>query len=577
MKPFATKPFAMKTDPLTGEEYLEVELRGQQLLKHPLLNKASAFSAQERLTLGLSGLLRPIVSDLETQRKRSYEMFSRKTDEIEKYIFLQALLNRNETLFYSLLSAHLSEMLPIVYTPTVGKACMMLSHITRDYRGIYLSPENINDIDHILRDVPLPDVHLVVVTDGERILGLGDLGSDGMGIPVGKINLYVAAGGLHPACCLPFCLDVGTNNERLLDDPLYLGYRKRRLEGKEYDEFIEKFVMGIKRNFPHALLQWEDFAKHKAFKLLDRYRERILSFNDDIQGTGSVAFAALMTAMKIKKQRFNDQRFVVAGMGQAGSGIACNILNMLKAEGASDEEARSKIFAIDAPGLLLEDSPGLDDVQKEFAKSRAAVASWKLQSPGRISLLDVIRNTKATVLIGVTAQKGLFDAEVLRQMAKNDAQPVIFALSNPTSKSECTPQEVADATEGRGLIATGSPFEPVEYGGKKLMTCQCNNMFIFPGVGLGALVSRSTKVTQAMFLAASRAVSALVTEEQCSRNMLLPDLTNIRNVSFHVAKAVALEARDSGIGRILSDDEYDRVIRKAQWEPHYYPYRPAHE
>jgi malate dehydrogenase (oxaloacetate-decarboxylating) len=568
------KSYSIKIDPLINEEYLEVQFKGQQLLTDPFLNKGSAFTEEERIRLGLVGLLRPTISDIETQSIRSYEMYSRKQDDIEKYIFLQSLLNRNETLFYNLLSKHLIEMLPIVYTPTVGNACLMLSRITREYRGIYITPQNITNIDEIFQDVSLPEVCLIVVTDGERILGLGDLGSDGMGIPVGKINLYVAAGGLHPACCLPICLDVGTNNERLLNDPLYLGYRQKRLSGKEYEAFIERFVLGVKRNFPNALLQWEDFAKHTAFTLLERYRDRILSFNDDIQGTGAVSLAALISAMSIKKQRFSDQQFVIVGMGQAGAGIATNIRNMLIEEGLSPEQAGRKIFAYDFPGLLLEDTPGLSDSQKRFAQKKEAVSGWKLDVPSKISLLDVVRNSKATVLIGVTATNGLFNAEILGQMGKNDARPVVFALSNPTSKSECAPQEVAMATNGKALVATGSPFAPFAHEGKEFVTSQCNNMFIFPGIGLGALVSKSPKVTTKMFLKASIALSGLVTEEQRSRNMLLPALTDIRDVSARVAKAVAIEARDSGLGRLLSDDEYERVIRKAQWEPQYYTYKP---
>ena len=568
------KSYSIKIDPLINEEYLEVDLRGQQLLSDPFLNKGSAFTEEERLRLGLAGLLRSNISNIETQSVRSYEMYTRKQDDIEKYIFLQSLLNRNETLFYHLLSEHLIEMLPIVYTPTVGQACMMLSRITREYRGVYVSPTNIANIDEIFQGVSLPEVSLIVVTDGERILGLGDLGSDGMGIPVGKINLYVAAGGLHPACCLPICLDVGTNNERLLNDPLYLGYRQKRLTGNEYDAFIERFVLGVKRNFPNALLQWEDFAKHTAFKLLGRYRERILSFNDDIQGTGAVALAALMSAMSIKMQRFNDQRFVIVGMGQAGAGIAMNIRNMLMEEGAPPDVAGSKIFAYDFPGLLTEDTHGLADYQLPFVQKKGATAGWTLDSPDKISLLDVVRNSKATVLIGVTATSGLFNAEILNQMAKNDDRPIVFALSNPTSKSECTPQEVVTATKGRGLIAMGSPFEPCEYEGRTFVTSQCNNMFIFPGMGLGALVSKTSKITTKMFLVASKALSGLVTEEQRKLNMLLPQLTDIRGVSAWVAMAVAIEARESGLGRLLSDEELDRMIRKAQWEPHYYHYKP---
>ena len=347
------KTFSLKVDPLTNEEYWEVYLRGQQLLNEPLLNKASAFTQEERLSLELSGLLRTGVSTLELQVQRSLDSFRRKPDDMEKYIFLQGLLNRNEVLFYRLLGDNLTEMVPIVYTPTVGQACLELSHITRRYRGIYLSPESIANIDQIFQGVSLPSVNLIVVTDGERILGLGDLGSDGMGIPIGKVTLYVAAGGLHPGCCLPMTLDVGTNNPRLLDDPLYLGWRHPRLEGDEYWDFIEKFVLGVRRNFPEALVQWEDFAKHKAFTLLERYRDRVPSFDDDIQGTGAVAASALTTAMRIKKRRMADQRIGIVGMGQAGIGIATNVLALLRAEGLSEAEALSRIYTCDTPGLLV--------------------------------------------------------------------------------------------------------------------------------------------------------------------------------------------------------------------------------
>jgi malate dehydrogenase (oxaloacetate-decarboxylating) len=567
------KTFSFKIDPLTGEEYYEVYVRGQQLLNEPLLNKASAFSIDERHALDLGGLLRPGLSTIETQMERSLEMYHRKPDDLERYIYLQALLDRNETLFYKLLSDNLTEMVPIVYTPTVGTACQQLSHITRRYRGVYVTPENINNIDQILQSISLPQVSLIVVTDGERILGLGDLGSDGMGIPVGKVNLYVAAGGLHPACCLPITLDVGTNNERLLRDPLYLGHCCGRLTGKPYDDFVEKFVLGVRRNFPEALIQWEDFAKHKAFTLLERYRERVLSFDDDIQGTGATALAALMTAMRIKKSSFKEQRFVICGMGQAGAGIAMNIRTMLREEGLNDEEIRRRMFAIDQPGLLFLDTPGLEDQQRPFAQTRASVADWKLDTPNKIGLLDVVRNSKATVLVGVTAKPGLFSKEVLEQMAKNDERPVILPLSNPTAKSECTPEDVAKATDGKGLVATGSPFAPVEFAARRIVVSQCNNTFVFPGVGLGALVSKSPKITDEMFLAASKALSCQVSAKQRQDGHLLPEIKDIRKVSKEVAKAVAIQAREEGLGRLLEDDELDVLVTKAQWAPQYRPYR----
>ncbi|MCX8009951.1 MAG: NAD-dependent malic enzyme, partial [Ignavibacteria bacterium] len=478
------KTFSIKIDPLTNEEYYEVYLKGQQLLNDPLLNKASCFTQEERITLNLEGLLRSAVSTIEVQLERNLEMLERKPDDMEKYIFLQGLLNRNETVFYRLLIEHLEELLPIVYTPTVGKACQQLSHITRRHRGIYISPLNIANIDKIFQSIHLPMVYLIVVTDGERILGLGDLGSDGMGIPVGKINLYVAAGGLHPACCLPVCLDVGTNNEKLLNDPLYLGYRHHRLEGTEYEEFIEKFIIGVKQNFPHALVQWEDFAKHKAFMILQRYRDRILSFNDDIQGTGAVALSALITAMDIKKCKMKDQKFVIVGMGQAGFGIAKKIKSTLIEEGLSEDEALQRIFAIDMQGLLIDDIPNLEPQLKQFAQKRASISNWKLENPNTISLKDVIINSKANVLIGVTAQPNLFNRQILELMTKNDEKPVIMPLSNPTSKSECTAEDVFKITKGKGLMAAGSPFEPIITESGQFMTSQCNNMYIFPGVGL---------------------------------------------------------------------------------------------
>jgi malate dehydrogenase (oxaloacetate-decarboxylating) len=569
------KTFSFKLDPLTSEEYGEVYLRGQQLLADPLLNKASAFTEEERLALDLGGLLRTGVSSLDNQVQRTFESYQRKPDDLEKYIYLQGLLNRSEVLFYRLLLDNLTEMVPIVYTPTVGQACLQMSHITRRYRGLYLSPENIGNVDRIFQSISLPSVSLIVVTDGERILGLGDLGSDGMGIPVGKVTLYVAAGGLHPACCLPLTLDVGTNNPQLLADPLYLGWRHPRLEGAEYDEFIEHFILGVKRNYPEALVQWEDFAKHKAFTLLDRYRDRILSFNDDIQGTGSVTLASLISAMRIKGERFADQRFVIAGMGQAGTGIAFNIRTALRDEGVSDAEMARHIFAVDQPGLLVKGMAGLSKWQEDIATDGAALAGWVRRSSDRIDLSEVVKNVKATVLIGVTAEPGLFSREILLQLAQHTTRPVVLSLSNPSSRSECTPQEVADATRGLGLMATGTAFPDVHFEGRVIAASQCNNMYVFPGVGLGALVSKTPRVTNAMFLAASRALSDLVTPAQRAQGLLLPEMRDIREVSRVVAVAVAKEARDAGLGRLLDDQALESLVARAQWQPQYMPYRPG--
>jgi len=567
------RTFSFKIDPLTGEEYYEVYARGRQLLNDPHLNKASSFSPEERATLGLDGLVRSAVNDLDTQVRRAYEAFLHKPDDLEKYIFLVALQDRSEVIFYKLVTDHLKEMVPIVYTPTVGTACLQMSSIQRRFRGVFITPENIGHIDQVFQNITLPQVDLIVVTDGERILGLGDLGSDGMGIPVGKVSLYVAAGGLHPHVCLPVCLDVGTNNQRLLDDPGYLGYRQPRLRGEAYERIVETFVMAVKRHFPDALLQWEDFGKSTAFKNLERYRDRILSFNDDIQGTGSTALAALMTAMRIKKGRFSDERYMIVGMGQAGTGIAMNILAALENEGLSREEAASRIFAVDMQGLLVEGDTALEEPQRPFAQTRAAVADWKLETPGRIGMMDVVRNGRPTVLVGVTAQTGLFNEQVLQEVGRNTERPIVFALSNPTSKCEATPEQVWKATDGRGLVATGSPFPPMEWNGRTLRSSQCNNMYIFPGVGLGALVARASKVTDGMLLAASRAISEMVTPEQEAQGLMLPPMEEIRRASAEVAFAVARQAREEGLGRRVSDEDLRRVVEKAQWNPHFVPYR----
>ena len=569
------KNFAFKIDPLTGEAYYDVYLRGRQLLNDPHLNKAGGFPAEERVSLGIHGLVRSGESSMDAQVDRAYEAYEKKQNDLDKYIFLIGLQDRSEVLFYRLVAEHLTEMVPIVYTPTVGLACQQMSHLQRRYRGLYITPQNIDDLDTIFQGISLPQVNLIVVTDGERILGLGDLGSDGMGIPVGKVSLYVAAAGVHPCVCLPISLDVGTNNQSLLDDPLYLGLRQPRLRGEAYETFIEKFVLGVKRNFPECLLQWEDFGKSTAFKNLDRYRDRILSFNDDIQGTGATALAALMTAMRIKKSRFQDERFLIVGMGQAGSGIALNILAALKAEGLTAEEARAHVFAVDQQGLLVEDDPTLEAPQRPMAQRRAAVAGWKTATPGKITMPEVVLNGKPTVLVGVTAQPGLFNAEILAQVGATTDRPIILALSNPTHKCECTPEAAWEATDGKALVATGSPFKEFSLGGRKLVSSQCNNMFVFPGVGLGALVVQAAKVTDEMFLAASKAISEMVTPEQEAMGMMLPPMEVLQEVSFQVALAVAKEARDAGLGRVLDDERLAKLIRKAQWTPHFAPYRAA--
>ncbi len=566
--------FEMRVDPLTHEIYYDVSLRGRALLFDPLLNKDRAFPHDERADFNLIGLLPDTIGTLEDQVTRNYESYLSKPNDLEKYVFLLSLLDRNETIFYALLTQHTEEMLPIVYTPTVGLACLKLSHIIRRYRGIYITPQNVNDIEQILQNVGLPNVSLIVVTDGERILGFGDLGADGMGIPVGKLALYVAGAGIHPASTLPVCIDVGTNNERLLNDPLYVGVRSQRLIGQAYYDVIERFVQGIRRVFPRALLQWEDFGKGNAFNLLKNYQNRILSFNDDIQGTGSIATAALASALKIKKGHLAKERIAIYGFGQAGSGIANSIATLLqKEEGISIEEARKRIYAVDINGLMIEGDKA-EEYQKNFLQPKSAIANWPIDKTKSPQLEDVVKHGKITILIGVSAQPGIFTDKILRQMAANTDRPIVFALSNPTSKCETTPQAVMAATEGKALMATGSPFAPVEGpNGKSIHISQCNNMYVFPGVGLGAIVCQATKVTPAMFYAASQAVSDSVTENQRAEGHLLPQLTDIRDVSLKVAVEVAKQARQEGIGMNVSDERLAELIKKAMWKPHYYPYR----
>lgn len=564
--------YSKKVDPFTNEEFIEVPFKGLILAEHPIYNKGTAFPADERENLGLQGVFPETVSNLDLQKKRTYESFCMKPNDLEKYIYMLSLQDRNETLYYALILDHLTEMLPIIYTPTVGQACQQFSHIFRRPRGLYVTANNIQNVDKVLSNASFSNVSLIVVTDGERILGLGDQGAGGMGIPIGKVSLYVAGAGLHPAYCLPILIDVGTNNEKLLQDPLYIGIRKKRLIGDAYDEIIEHFVNAIRRRFPNALLQWEDFGKNNAFRLLDRYRERICSFNDDIQGTGSISMGVLLSAMKIKKEKLSKQRFVLFGQGQAGVGIARQILTGVMEEGLSENKARERIFGVDKDGLLVEGMKVTEE-QKPWVKDRAMVDGWQLSDPNKINLLDTVRNAKATVLIGVTGQTGAFTEDVLAQIAKNCQLPLIMPLSNPTAKAECTPEFACQVTKGNCLVATGSPFKPVMIKGKERAISQCNNLYIFPGVGLGALVVGTPKVTNQMFMAASRALSNAVSEEELKAGQLLPGIENIREVSVQVALAVAKEARETGLGIRADDEHLLKMITNAMWKPKYLPYR----
>ncbi len=564
--------YILQRDPFTGEEYVEVPFKGRRLVEHPIYNKGTAFTQEEREAFELFGLFPETVATLEIQTRRSYGHYLSKSEDLDKYIYLLALQDRMETLFFRLLLDHLEEMLPIVYTPTVGLACLKFSHIYRRPRGLYITPSNVHHIDRILANAPFSNVMLIVVTDGERILGLGDQGAGGMGIPIGKSNLYVAAGGIHPAYCLPVLIDVGTNNENALADPLYIGVKQRRLTGHAYYDIVERFVQGVRRVFPRAIIQWEDFGKHHAFELLQCYRNRVCSFNDDIQGTGAVATAALLSAVKIKKERLQDQRFVIFGQGQAGIGIARQILTGLKEEGLPEKEAQDLIFGIDKDGLLVEGMT-VSDEQRAWLKPLAQVADWNVADRGNITLLETVSNAKATVLIGVTGQAGTFSEEILRVLARNTDMPVVLPLSNPTSKSECTAEEAFRFSGGKCICATGSPFPPVSIGKEKRFVSQCNNLFVFPGIGLGALVSGTPVITDQMFMDASRAISDMITPQDLEQGKVLPAITDVRSVSAKVALAVAKVARNTGLGLRADDEHLKTMIASAMWDPKYLPYR----
>lgn len=564
--------YTVKLDPMTGEQYVDVPFKGRDLLENPVYNKGSAFTAYEREQLALEGILPEHSLSIEEQHGKVYENYSKQTSDMERYIYLLNLLDRNETLHYHLVLKHCEEMLPIVYTPTVGQAAKTFSHIFRKPRGLYVPASKVNEFDTILSHAKFENINLIVVTDGERILGLGDQGLGGMTIPVGKTSLYVVGAGLHPALCLPILLDVGTNNDSIRKDKLYLGLKQKRLTGKAYDDVIEEFVKSVKRVFPHALLQWEDFGKNNALRILNQYRERILSFNDDIQGTGAITFATIYGALRAKGEKLKNQHFAFFGFGQAGYGIANMVVKGLVEEGLTVDEAKERIWPIGSRGLVFDDMKP-HEYQAPFARKRSDVSGWKTKQKGKIGLYDTVVNAKATVLIGTSGMSGSFTQDVLVQMSKNAERPIILSLSNPTKNSECTPEEAAKATKGKCFIATGSPFPPVTLMGKKVKVPQCNNMYIFPGVGLGSIVSMATKVTDEMFVAASKALASMVSKQEAERGELLPEIDEIRKVSAKVAFAVAREARDSGIGIRLSDEDLKKLVKHSMWQPRYLPYR----
>ena len=536
--------------------------RGVALLRDPALNKGTAFTGPERDALGLRGLLPPHVCTQEDQVARVLGNFHRLQTPLAKYILIEALQDRNEALFYRLIMENPDEMMPIIYTPTVGLACQKFGHIYRRPRGLFVSAADRGRISQVMRNWPHREASMIVVTDGERILGLGDLGANGMGIPIGKLALYTACAGLHPRRCLPVMLDVGTNNESLLNDPLYLGLRQKRLAGAALDEIVEEFVEATQEVFPGIVVQFEDFANHNAFRLLKRYRDKVCCFNDDIQGTASVAVAGIFSALRVTRRKMTEQTFLCLGAGEAATGISDLLVSAMVDEGMAEPDARRRCWMVDSKGLVVASRSGLAEHKKPYAHDHAPVADF----------LGAVKALKPTAIIGVGATPGMFTREVVEEMSRLNEHPIVFALSNPTSKAECTAEQAYAWSGGKALFASGSPFDPVTYDGRRYVPRQGNNSYIFPGVGLGVVAVRSTRVTDEMFMAAARTLAASVGEDDLAQGSLYPPLNRVREVSAHIATSVAEVAFRNGLAEIDRPDDLLEYIRSQMYEPDYTSY-----
>jgi len=536
--------------------------RGVEWLNTPVFNKGTAFTEAERDLLGLRGLLPPHVQSMEEQVRRVMDNFRSKSSDLERYIQIAGLQDRNETLFYRVVMDNLEEMMPIIYTPTVGKACQEYGHIFRRSRGLYITVNDRGHVEKVLQNWPTSDVKVIVVTDGERILGLGDLGASGMGIPVGKLSLYTACAGIHPTQCLPVMIDVGTENAALLADPLYTGLRQKRIRGEAYDALIEEFMVAVQKLFPGVLVQFEDFGNQNAFRLLDRYRDQACMFNDDIQGTGAVALAGILSALRITGVPLRDQRVLLLGAGEAGMGIAENIVNVLVQDGLSLAEARLRCWFVDSKGLIVKGRANMTEHKVHYAHDHTACAD----------LVGAVKSIRPTILIGASGQPKTFTQEIMKLMAEHNPRPVIFALSNPTSKAECTAEEAYTWTDGRAVFACGSPFAPVTVNGRKLVPGQGNNAYIFPGVGLGIVCSGSRRVTNSMFIKAARTLANLIRESELAEGRVYPALDRIHEVSHAIALAVAEEAYAQGLNTHSRPEDLSGYIRSQMFKPEYPDY-----
>jgi malate dehydrogenase (oxaloacetate-decarboxylating) len=548
---------------------IETELTGYHLLTESLLNAGSAFTDRQRQEFELQGLLPATISTLEQQLARTYEAYQRKNDDLERHIYLRSLQDRNEVLFYALLQQHLTEMMPIIYTPVVGLASQQFSHIYRRPRGLFITYPDRNQIDTIFDRAPVPRVDVIVVTDGGRILGLGDQGAGGIAIPIGKLSLYTACGGIHPGRTLPVLLDVGTDNPLRLNDPLYLGWRHARVKGDAYDDLVDAFVQALVRKFPHVLLQWEDFAQENAGRLLERYRDKLCSFNDDIQGTAASVTGTLLAAMCVARTQLTDQRIAILGAGSAGCGISEQLITTMARRGLSEAEARSRFYLVDRHGLLLDDMEPLPSFQQKLVQPRGRIAGWKLVNPDSVGLLDVIVNARPTILIGISGEPGLFTEEIVREMARNTSRPIIFPLSNPNSRSEAKPQDLLEWTGGRAIIATGSSFPDVRFQGREIPIAQCNNSYVFPAIGLGVLASRARRVTGGMFMAAAEALAESSPTRRDPKAALLPALRDIQQVTRTIAHAVAQQAQRDGVADSIPPEKLELQLAANFWTPAY--------